>query len=134
MIKNDDLNTLEKSVVRSTIKEYRKINSKLTRQARNETKKAIRIVDKEKDEYIKKKNKTMKNLKLKLKDELKREKQDEKDFLRNAKQIKKIMRKAGEYDDEINHDLLKEVVETEKKLLEKSIDSINDEFKQKLVK
>jgi len=134
MIKNDDLNTLEKSVVRSTIKEYRKINSKLTRQARNETKKAIRIVDKEKDEYIKKKNKTMKNLKLKLKDELKREKQDEKDFLRNAKQIKKIMRKAGEYDDEINHDLLKEVVETEKKLLEKSIDSINDEFKQKLAK
>ena len=72
MIKNDDLNTLEKSVVRSTIKEYRKINSKLTRQARNETKKAIRIVDKEKDEYIKKKNKTMKNFKLKLKDELKR--------------------------------------------------------------
>ena len=38
--------------MRSTIKEYRKINSKLTRQARNETKKAIRIVDKEKDEWM----------------------------------------------------------------------------------
>ena len=134
MIKNDDLNKLEKSVVRSTIKEYRKINSKLSRQARNETQKAIRIVNKEKEEYIKNKNKTMKNLKLKLKEELKKEKKDEKDFLRNAKQIKKIMRKTGEYDDEINHDLLKEVVETEKKLLEKSIDRINDEFKQKLVK
>ena len=134
MIKNDDLNKLEKSVVRSTIKEYRKINSKLSRQARNESKKAIRIVNKEKDEYIKNKNKTMKNLKLKLKDELKKEKRDEKDFLRNARQIKKIMRKTGEYDDEINHDLLKEVVETEKKLLEESIDSINDEFKQKLEK
>jgi len=134
MIKNDDLNKLEKSVVRSTIKEYRKINSKLIRQARNSTKKAIRIVDKEKEEHIKNKNKTMKNIKLKLKEEIKREKQDEKDFLKNTKQIKKILRKTGEYDDEINHDLLKEVVEKEKKLLEESIDSINIEFEKKLAK
>jgi len=134
MIQKDNLNELEKRVVRSTIKEYRKINSKLTRVARNSTKKAIRIVDKEKDEYIKKKNKTVKNLKLKLRDEMKREKRAENDFLKHTKQIKKILRKTDEYDDEINHDLLREVVDNEKKLLEKSIDTINVEFEKKILK
>ena len=134
MIKNDNLNQLEKSVVRSTLKDYRKINNKLSRQARNSTKKAIQMVDKEKNEHNKNKNKTIKKLKLKLKDEMKQEKKDEKDFLQNARQIKKILRKTGEYEDVINHDLLKEVVENEKKHLQVNIDSIRIEFEKKLEK
>jgi hypothetical protein len=131
MIKDDDLNKLEKSVVRTTIKEYNKINSKLADQARKSTEKAITIVDKEKIKHIANKNKTMKKLKLKLKDELKREKKDEKDFLKKSRQTKKILRKTGEYKDVINNDLLKETVENERIRLEANLDTINIEFEKK---
>jgi len=133
MIKNDDLNNIEKNVVRSTIKEFRKINSKLTTNARKHMNKSIKIINQEKDEHVKNKNRTIKNLKLKLKLEMKRELKLEKDFLKNSKQIKKILRKTGDYDDIINNDLLKEVVEDEKKLLENSINNINNEFKKRLI-
>lgn len=132
MIKNDNLNPLEKSVVKSTVNDYRKINTKLARQAHNSTNKSIRIIDGEKKEYIKNKNKTMKKLKSKLKDELKREKKDENAFLKNTMKIKKILRLRGQYEDKNNHDILKQAVEEAKKLLQYNIDGVRIEFDRKI--
>ena len=134
MIKHDDLNHLEKSVVRSTIKERRKLNSKIIRSIRNKTRKQIGAIEKEKIDIVKNKNKTMKRIKRNIKEEIKKEKQLEREFNKNSKQMKKIMRKTGEYEDEINNDVLKQLIEKEKVSLNIDIDKVYRDFDSKLEK
>ena len=128
MIKNDDLNHLEKSVVRSTIKKRQKLNSKIIGKLRTSTKKQIRSIEKEKGTIIKSKNKTVKRLKKELAEEVKKEKSLEKNFIKQSKQMKKIMRKLGEYTDEINNELLVSLVNKAKVDLKEEIDAEKEVF------
>ena len=134
MIRDQDLNHLEKSVVRSTIKERRKLNSKIIRSIRNKTRKQIGAIEKEKIDIVKNKNKTMKRIKRDIKEEIKKEKQLEREFNKNSKQMKKIMRKTGEYKDEINNDVLKQLIEKEKVSLNLELDELYHDFDSKLEK
>jgi len=145
MIKNDDLNNLEKSVVRSTIKERQKLNSKIIRKLRNFTKKNIRSIEKEKRYITIDKNKTMKRLKKELNEELKKEKSLEKNFIKESKQMKKIMRKVGDYTDEIKNEMLlsfvneakvdlKAEIDTEKKAFDNMVDKEEKKEEKRLEK
>ena len=134
MIKYDDLTPLEKSVVRSTIKERRKLNSKIIRSIRNKTRKNIRTIEKERIKIVKNKKKTIKRIKRDIKEEIKKEKRLEREFNKNSKQMKKIMRKTGEYEDVINNDVLKQLVEREKVFLKNELDEVYSEFDTKIDK
>ena len=111
MIRHDDLNHLEKSVVRSTIKERRKLNNKIIRNIRSKTLKQIKSIEKEKVDINTNKRVTLKRIKNDIKEEIKKEKQLEREFNKNSKQMKKIMRKTGEYEDVIDNDVLKQLID-----------------------
>jgi hypothetical protein len=134
MIRHDDLNHLEKSVVRSTIKERRKLNNKIIRNIRSKTLKQIKSIEKEKVDIDTNKRVTLKRIKNDIKEEIKKEKQLEREFNKNSKQMKKIMRKTGEYEDEINNDVLKQLIDKEKILLKNELDKARIDFDNKIEK
>ena len=128
MIKDGQLNDIEKSVVRSAIKDRQKLTRKIVARVRRETKKSIVSVDKDKADLIKRKKKTIKNIKKKINADIKVEMVEQKRFDKESKAMKKILRKTGEYKDEINNNVLKEFIINEKILMKDSIINLRAEF------
>lgn len=132
MIKHGNLNDIEKTVVRSAIKEKQKLTRKSVAKTRRETKKAIGLVDKDINKILKSKKKTIKNVKRKIKEDIKMEKNEQKRFDKNAKIIKKILRKAGDYKDEIKNNILNKFIMNEKSLLQENINELRNELDTEL--
>ena len=132
MIKHGNLNDIEKTVVRSAIKEKQKLTRKSVAKTRRETKKAIGIVDKDIHKIIKSKKNTIKNIKRKIKEDIKAEKNEQKHFDKKAKAMKKILRKAGDYKDEIKNNILKQFVINEKSLLQENLIELRNELDKEL--
>lgn len=134
MIKHDNLTPLEKNVVRSTIKERRKLNNKIISDIKNKTNKEINVIEKEKAQLEKNKNDTAKRIKKDLKKDLINEKRLERQYEKNVKKAKRIMRKTGEYEDIINDNLLQTLINKEKVYLSHDIQQVKRDFDIKLEK
>ena len=132
MIKDGQLNDIEKSVVRSAIKDRQKLTRKIVAKVRRETKKRIGLIDKDKADLVKRRKKTIKNIKNKIKADIKVEMVEQKRFDKESKAMKKIMRKTGDYKDEINNNVLKEFIVNEKISLKESLTNLHTEYDKEL--
>jgi len=110
MLKNKELNDLEKRVIRLTIKDERKtvrnlvgLKRKETLRAQKEFKKSIQATEKLRKRKFVDIRKTLKN-------RLKQDKKEKREIATAEKKLRKTLRKQGEIKEEINDELLKQLL------------------------
>jgi len=109
-----DLTDLEKSVIRMTIRDEQKTIRRMVTLKKKETSNKKKAINETRKAAEKKKTKRMKTIKKIFKTNLRETKKEEnatkRDLARAEKQLKKALRKQGQYDEEINNEVLKGLV------------------------
>lgn len=104
-----DLSELERSVIKLTIKDERKNMAGAMKTQRKESTNALKIINKTLNETKKLREKKFKSLRKTLKKRLSDEKKQEKSLKRAEEKTRKKLRKQKGYEEEIKHDLLKDL-------------------------
>ena len=118
-----NLSELEASVIRLTIRDDRKSMAKIIKEQRKEKTKSVKIISKKVSETKKMREKTFKSLRKTLKKRLSDEKKLEKSLKRAEIKSRKALRKEGMAEEEIQHELLKELTDKYSKQITDALDN-----------
>lgn len=119
-----DLNMLERNVVKTVLKETQKQNNKTMKEERKLQGEAIRNMNKELNELQKSRKKRMNKMKKKVKTMKKDRKMRDKEEARAKKALRKTLRKTGELREEFKGDYMKEQMAHYQKETEIEFDKI----------
>lgn len=125
---HQDLNALERNVVRTVLKDTQKEQRKTMKERTKETSKLIQEANTEKQKLHDSRKKIYKRVKKKVKTMRKEEKMRSKEREREAKALRKTMRKSGELREEFKGDFMKERIAHYKKETEFEFDKIKEEL------
>ena len=120
-----DLSALEASVIKLTIKDERKSMAAAIKSQRKESSKAVKIISKSLRETKKLREKKFKSLRKTLKKRLSDEKKEEKALKRAENKSRKALRKEGLAEEEIKHELLKELTDKYSKKITDDLDKVD---------
>jgi len=105
-----DLNDLERSVIRLTIRDDKKVFNKTMKIKRKEVGKGVKAITKDITQVKKKRDIKYKSIKKTAKKQLATEKRELRQIKTHEKKLRKTLRKQGETNEPINHHLLKDLV------------------------
>ena len=120
-----DLSALEASVIKLTIRDERKSMATAIKTQRKESGKAVKIISKSLRETKKLREKKFKSLRKTLKKKLSTEKKTEKALKRAENKSRKALRKEGLAEEEIKHELLKEMTDKYSKKISDDLDKVD---------
>ena len=127
-----DLNDLEKNVVKLTIKDEKKTMAKVIKTQRNESNKAIILLKKKLNETKKIHVKKYKSLRKTLKIRISYEKKQEKVLKKAEKQTRKALRKQEDYEEQIDHELLKGLQNKYSKKIDEELQTFDTDLLEKI--
>ena len=120
-----DLSALEASVIKLTIRDERKSMAAAIKSQRKESSKAVKIISKSLRETKKLREKKFKSLRKTLKKRLSDEKKEERALKRAENKSRKALRKEGLAEEEIKHELLKDLTDKYSKKITDDLDKVD---------
>ena len=118
MMKDENLNKLEKFVIKSTIKKEKEMHKKMRKTVKGEIRDQKKIVRKSRNRLSKKIDKLKTQVKKDIVESAKQQKIDKKDKKTLKKQMSKTLRKQGNIREEFREGILKDIVSKYKKKVE----------------
>ena len=125
-----NLNELESSVIRMTIKQERKTAKKRASLLEKEHAEGVAEINKTRKALQKKKEKKIQQIRKTMKDHLKEESKVAKQVQKEEKALRKTQRKQGVFIKEFESELLKDLVEKYSKLIDDELEGLKEEMVQ----
>ena len=125
-----DVNELEKSVIRMIIRDEQKEYRRMSRVNKKEMGEQIKLTQMTKKVYQKKKHTFLKKIRKTLKSKWSEKMNAEKYKIREEKQMRKTLRKQGQIENDIKHELVKDVVDKYSVGIDKDLYDLQEEMEE----
>jgi len=133
-LRRGDLNDLEKSVLRLTIRDDQKTYKKRSKDAQKQVDAQIKDINISRKAAEKTRKSRYRKLKTTLKKQIREDKAKEKAEARAEKKLRRTMRKQGELREEIQHELLQNLVKKYSTQIDEDFENVQAELAEKAAK
>ena len=133
-LRRGDLNDLEKSVLRLTIRDDQKTYKKRSKDAQKQVDAQIKDINVSRKAAEKTRKSRYRKLKTTLKKQIREDKAKEKAEARAEKKLRRTMRKQGELREEIQHELLQNLVKKYSTQIDEDFENVQAELSEKAAK
>ena len=123
-----DVNELEKSVIRMIIRDEQKEYRRMSRVNKKELGEQIKLTQQTKKIYQKKKHTFLRKIRRTLKSKWSDKMKVEKYKVREEKQMRKTLRKQGQIENDIKHELVKDVVDKYSVGIDKDLEDLQEQM------
>ena len=123
-----DVNELEKSVIRMIIRDEQKEYRRMSRVNKKELGEQIKLTQQTKKIYQKKKHTFLRKIRRTLKSKWSDKMKAEKYKVREEKQMRKTLRKQGQIENDIKHELVKDVVDKYSVGIDKDLEDLQEQM------
>ena len=128
-----DLSELERSVINMTIRDDRKTYQSMMKIKRKEVTVDEKVLKASISKTEKKRKLRYNKIRKTIKNKISKEKQNKRDIEREERALQKILRSQGQYDKEIKHELLKDLVDKYKTKIGEDLLDINRDADEKVI-